>query len=325
MTVRGIQGTSLAVFAAISMGLCATAGAATITVSKGDDLQAAVDAAADGDTIVVRKGLYGPIALEGRADLTIKGKGKPVIDASTASNGVFLNNCQRIEVSGLVVRDSQVSGIYGEDCDTVGVRKCRVYDSGDEGIQFETCERITIDRNTVDGSEDDGIAVSDGSGSQSNHCVITRNKISHVPDGGIDINGNDNLVANNLVKDTEVAGIYLNSGERNVIEKNRFLRIAGAGAEIRDGGNTITGNKIIAPTEHGIEIRSDDNMVSGNSVTKAGQSGVLVRGESNEVTKNKIARSVGPDLQDTSGGDTNTFTGNKAKTLDPPELPNPKK
>ena len=308
----------------VSVVLGASTSAETITVKQGDDLQAAIDAAPDGQTIVVTKGLYAPIVLDGRTGLVLKGRGKPVIDGSTASNCILLTDCQDLAISGFVLKDSQLSAVLGNGCDTVTLSKCLVLDAGDEGIEFADCEKITIDRNTIDGTGDDGIALSDGSGEPTNNSVITRNKIMHVPDGGIDINGDNNVVSKNLVKFSEANGVLLQNGTGNEVTKNRLVHIDGIGIDIWDGGNTFSQNKIVQSTSHGIDVDADGNTLTKNVVTKAGQVGVIVRGESNQVTQNRISSSSTVDLQDTTGGATNTYVGNKVKTTEPPDLPNPK-
>lgn len=324
MSTALIRFARLTVFATASALLCASAFAATVKVKNGDDLQAAIDAASDGDTIVVLKGTYGPIDLTGRQNLTIKGRGKPSIDGSTASNCVLLTDCSDVVVTGFQLRDSQLSAFLAVGCSRIELSKCKINDAGDEGAEFSNCDDIIVDRNKIDGTGDDGIAVSDGSGDQTSNSEITRNKISHVPDGGIDINGDNNLVTRNLVKDSEANGAIVNSGTNNEIVKNVFLRIDGDGVLIDDDGNRVLSNKIVKPTGNGIDLDADQNTASKNVIVKAGQAGVTVGGGENNVTQNKITKSAGVDLQDTSGGDTNTYTGNKAKTLDPEDLPNPK-
>lgn len=324
MTTGRIATVQCAVFAAAIGILGGTAAADTITVKKGDDLQAAIDGAKAGDTIVIRKGTYGPVSLDGRSDLTIKGKGKPVIDGSSADNCLFMNACQRIVVTGVVMKNSQVSAVLGRSCDTVQLSKCVVLDAGDEGIEFADCERITLDRNRIDGTQDDGIACSDGSGEPTNHAIITRNSISNVPDGGIDVHGDDNLISKNRIRKSRTNGVRVGSGTRNVVEKNQILKMDGVGVDLGGDANEVNKNKIVKPTGHGIDVVDGSHKVVSNVVTKSGGVGIRVGTDANEVRSNKVSKSATFDLQDTTGGDTNTFTGNKVKTLDPSDLPNPR-
>jgi len=315
---------AVAVFA-LGWIFAGTASAKTITVKDGGNLQAAIDGAAAGDTIVVKKGTYAPVALTGRADLKIRGVGKAVVDGAAASNCLQLTNCQRIVVTGLTLKDSQLSGILATTCDAVTIRSCTVLNAGDEGIEFSSCENTVIDKNTIDKTGDDGIAVSDGSGDQSNHSKITKNKVKNVPDGGIDVNGSDNLISGNQVRDSKVNGVLVQSGTRNVVEKNKIMTMDGVGIDVRGDGNTVRSNVIQKPTGDGIYVGSNTNVITKNVVTKPGAAGIHVDGGANEVTKNVITKAATFDLKDSSGLTTNTYKANKAKTLDPPTLSNPKK
>ena len=72
MTIWGRSAAGiLALSFAASGAFVESASAATVTVKKGDDLQAAIDGAVNGDTIVVKAGTYGAVSLTGRTDLTI--------------------------------------------------------------------------------------------------------------------------------------------------------------------------------------------------------------------------------------------------------------
>jgi hypothetical protein len=251
--------------------LVANASAKTIVVKKGGDLQSAIDGAAAGDTVLVKPGTYAPVTVTEHADLTIRGVGKVIVNGATAQNCVLLTDCRRVVVRGLTLKDSLDSALRATGCEESTVTRCTVLNAGNEGLEFSSCFKVLVDRNTIDTTEDDGIALSDGPDDQSRVSVVTRNKIVHASDGGIDVDGN--------------------------------------GIDVRDDLTTVR-----------------SNVVEKNVVTKAEYSGIHVTGTSNEVTKNVIAKSGGvADLQDAGGGATNTYKRNRAKTLSPSDLSNPKK
>jgi hypothetical protein len=305
--------------------LFGTAHAATVVVKKGGDLQAAIDGAANGDTIIVKAGKYGPVSLTGRTDLTIKGRGKVILDGTAAENCLLFADCQRVTVTGLTLKDSQGSALLATGCEELTVRGCTVLNAGDEGMEFSSCFKVLADKNTIDKTGDDGIALSDSSGAPSRVSVVSKNKIRNVPDGGIDVNGNDNVVTGNQIRDSKVNGVLVQSGLRNTVEKNKIMTIVGLGIEVLGDVGIVRSNVVLKPTGDGIDVGGDSNVVTKNVVTKSGAVGVRVTGGSNEITKNVIKKSATFDLEDASGGATNTYTANKAKTLDPADLPNPKK
>ncbi|MHC4923400.1 MAG: hypothetical protein ACYTG4_04890, partial [Planctomycetota bacterium] len=102
--------TSLLAGALVLVGLAADAAAATITVGKNgiETIQDALNVAEDFDTIVIPKGTWDiqDLLLENAEGITIKGKGKPVLDAtqSEAIVCLVLDNCSDITVVGLTFR-----------------------------------------------------------------------------------------------------------------------------------------------------------------------------------------------------------------------------
>jgi parallel beta-helix repeat protein len=299
--------------------------AGQIKVKRGDDLQAAIDGASDGDTIVVRKGTYAPITLGGRSGLQIRGVGHPVIDGQGSSIPLTLQSCDHLSISGLVLRNSSGSGLYADGCSDVSVTHCTVEDTGDEGIQFENGTAIHIERNVIRRVDDDGIAMSDGSGSQTNDSFVVKNRISYAPDAGIDVNGNRNEITKNKITHSEGQGIYIASGTGNTVSGNRILKQGGDAVVLEEGTNTVTKNRIVKPTENGVLVVGGAQEITGNVVTKAMLDGIDLRSGGNTVTGNKVKHSGQFDLQDEVNDGSNTFQGNKGvKTVDPPDLSNPK-
>jgi parallel beta-helix repeat protein len=122
------------------------------------------------------------------------------------------------------------------------------------------------------------------------------------------------------VRTSKLNGILVASGTRNLVQNNRVLSIDGVGIEVRGDANTILHNVIVSPTVDGIFVSAGAHTVTGNSVSKAGQVGILVTSSDNAVRANTVSSSVVVDLRDSVEG-TNTYSGNKLKTTDPPNLP----
>jgi parallel beta-helix repeat protein len=302
------------------------ASAKTVVVKNGEDLQAAIDGAAAGDTIVVRPGIYGPVSITGRTDLTIAGRGKAVVNGAGSPNCLALTDCQNVSIKGLTFADAQATGVLGTSCERVTLFGCKVLSPGDNGILFSSSRFITLDRNTIDEAEDDGIAVSESAGSMTGQSVVKNNRISNVYGNGILVNGNDDVVSKNQIRDSHARGVFIQSGVRNIVEKNKIQKIDGVGILVQGGGaNSVRGNIVLKPASDGISVASELNFVSANIVTMAGQAGIQASAPNNEITKNRITKSGTFDLRDTTGGTTNIYKANKAKTLDPADLSNPKK
>lgn len=89
--------------------ILAVAQAATVLVSPGESIQAALSAAVPGDVIEVEGGVYRE-SLNVTERIILKGKGRPLIDAGSGRNGITLL-ADGAEVSGFEVRSSRKTGI----------------------------------------------------------------------------------------------------------------------------------------------------------------------------------------------------------------------
>jgi hypothetical protein len=248
--------------------------AATIAVHRGGDLQAAIDGASDGDTIVVGRGKYGPISLTDRTDLVIKGRGGAVVGGGVGDNCVALTNCSRITVAGLTLKDSRLSAVRGVGCDTVAVRRCRMLNAGDDGVVFESSVRITIDRNVIDTTAGNGISASDDSTKPTHLSTITRNRIARATGGGIEVRGDDDVVERNRVRRSNDHGVLVGSGTRDVVARNRLERITFDAIALLGDGNTVASNVVLRPTGQGISVGADANVITRNVVSRAGTAGI---------------------------------------------------
>ena len=107
------------------LALPSVAVAGTITVpGDHETINGAIDAASNGDTIVVSAGSYPEnVQIRGYRDLTIKAKGEVVINP-VQGNGIFIDEeCKNITLSGLTVRGNSNIGIFVEIADGTLITK----------------------------------------------------------------------------------------------------------------------------------------------------------------------------------------------------------
>ncbi len=178
-------------------------------------LQAAVTAAASGDTIIVAAGSYAGVSIGGKTDLTIRGEPGAVIN-----NGrVVINNCTNLtfegfqitspkegilvmgENTGLSILDNVISG-----CKTHGIVVKGTY-----------CNLLIAD-NTINGNCFDGIELLGKTSCEEkveNPVVIRNNRIldnGACSSTGVGIRvGADNsgvLIEGNVIKGNSFAGIH---------------------------------------------------------------------------------------------------------------------
>lgn len=142
------------------------------SVSDGDDLQAAIDAAADGDTIEVHAGTYDGVAISKDVSLVgVDGPASTIINGvadNAAGNAVLLtghtDELADIEVSGLTLNSDDGSALIAfsdgnTDFDTQGLTVSNVVVDGSQfGILFFDAQDVEIADSEISGIE--GAAVS---------------------------------------------------------------------------------------------------------------------------------------------------------------------
>ena len=100
----------------LGLGLQAPAWAATVVVRPGQDLAAAVRAAAPGDVVEVQRGVY-PANLLIDKPLTLRGIDRPTLSGGNQGDTIRVT-APDVVIEGLIVRDSgdslkdQNAGIY---------------------------------------------------------------------------------------------------------------------------------------------------------------------------------------------------------------------
>src|SRR5687768_11774016 len=100
---------------------------------EGNPIQAAVDAASDGDTILVGAGTYSnSVQVTGKNSLRIRGVEGTVLDSS----GIYLDGCERVTIEGIAfvdATDTQLA-IDANGCPRLVLRGLRV--EGYDGTQI---------------------------------------------------------------------------------------------------------------------------------------------------------------------------------------------
>lgn len=296
----------------------APAFAATIRVpADHPTVQAAVDAAVAGDVVQIAKGRYsGAVVIDGKTGITLKGKGKPVLDAQQAEAPVIeVRDSSGILLDGLVLENSASRGVVVTGSSDVGIQRCAVRRVSGDGIRLEeTAEAGVVTKNRIDDVGDDGISVA------GERHRVEKNRIRRADDDGIDITGSDNVVAKNRISVTGDEGMQLD-GDRNRIEKNRISGADADGIDVEGSDNTIVGNKVTRSASDGIEVEESPenerfatrNVFEGNRVTRSGDYGFKVETGGNTFRRNKASKNGDGDLLDESGTGTNVYEGNKFK------------
>jgi len=238
--------------------LAATVSAETVTLSPGDDVQAALDTAAPGDILVFSAGTYpGPLTVPpGKAGLSLKAKGAAVLDGrpgGAAVGPVLVIQSDGVQVTGFTIQHaragSSAEGIKADDdlnfgtIDGLQVRDCRILNcdgpgllvAGDDTLVDNTlvsgCGGVSItgdgtrlERTTVRATDDDAVVLA------GNDCVVSRCSVSIADGTGISVTGDRAELLSNSVSGCTGGGLVVEGGDFTVA-KNRLSHC--------DGGITV--------------------------------------------------------------------------------------
>src|SRR6266498_1755338 len=139
-------------------------------------IQAAVDAAMPGDTVLVPPGTYRESVLIDKSDLTLRGSRGAEIDAHGFTNGITVGTgeetpgpdgfpvcpplaLRNVTVEGLTVRNAEDNGIFMIGVDGFQVRGGRYLDNHEYGVFPRCSTHGAIEGSLAEGANDTGIYV----------------------------------------------------------------------------------------------------------------------------------------------------------------------
>ncbi|MFG0316001.1 MAG: nitrous oxide reductase family maturation protein NosD [Planctomycetota bacterium JB042] len=287
---------SLALLASL---VAADAAGAKLKVPKQfPTIQAAVDAAGPGDTIVIAAGTYvESVNVELANDLLLRAKGKVVVDGAggvyalrlhgandlrvvgltlrNADYGVLLGLSTNVELDDCVVRETAIAGVSMGMCSGSRVVDSTVRDSAGHGVTFTLSSGCSVERTRIRDVGGNGV---DGSGST---ISILDNRIEKTGGHGVRLGGSEAatawLVAGNDLRDLADDGVFLSEGSGSSILQNSMRRATDAGVDSFDANSAflIAGN-VVSKSGRGLTLRATDSIVRENVVKKSSLQGIVI-------------------------------------------------
>ena len=162
-------------------------------------IQEAVDAAVEGDTILVATGTYDGFFLDTKIGITLQAEPGAVITGT-----VLINDCTDVTLDGFQISSEESDGIVARGCNTnLTIRRCMLVDCHGDGIVLATpgssCWTlgVVIEECTISGNEGNGITIQGRT-----EFVIKDNTISENGVNGIAVGAE----AKGTIRDNKIYG-----------------------------------------------------------------------------------------------------------------------
>jgi hypothetical protein len=282
------------ILAVLPTAVAPTALASTLSVNcdSGGDLQAKIDTAASGSTILVKGTCFGNFVVDGKS-LTLKGNPTATLDGNDLDRTLEIDNTagKAIHLIGLTITGGTPSGAGG------GISK-------QAGLLTLNRTRVTgnlVQLDVSGGAFGGGIYNSSGnlivsSSTISDNRALGTDTATDANGGGIYINtGNltliNSLISGNRATDTPSSfnanaaggGIYVNSGKlvvkRSTVSGNRATASGSSQAFAAGGGlygaavtlsqSTVNGNAATSTSSGGYALADGGGLISGSATVAA--------------------------------------------------------
>ena len=329
--MRGtLRALTLAGALAALLAVAAPASAATITVAPGESIQAAVDAAAPGDTVVVQPGTYRETVVITTDGVSVRGEGAVLEPPAEPSESPCADPEEPGAASGFCVIGTVdfETGEVLEPVRDVTIGGFTIRGFGANGIVAFGAAGATFERNVAEGNGEYGIAAFASTGTR-----ILHNRTSGSEEAGIYVG--DSPEADVLIRGNEtfdnLFGIFLRNAQDGTVSLNRVhgncLGVLVLGdAPGPAGGFSIVANAVQgntracppgeeAPPLSGVGVAlvgAHDNRVSLNAIT-----GNVPSGETAFRGGVAVVSGIGPDGPTGTPSTGNRVVGNLVLGNDP--------
>jgi nitrous oxidase accessory protein len=299
---------------ALAILFLASVAAMARTLVAGDSINRALEAAQEGDTVLVQgPAIFHEHVVIGKA-VRLLGTNSPVIDSG--GSGTPLKVCaQHVEIAGMVIRNSG-HDLTGFDsgimitASEVTIRACRVENDG-FGIYLRGVDDCVIEGNEIVGRKETASATR-GNGihlwkAQRNRIVC--NSVRDKRDGLYFSYADNNLIAGNHVEETRFGIHYMYSHENRLLTNSLVHNVVGATLMFSRKA-LVEGNEVLANRRHGIVLKQfDSSRLMNNFVAGQNRGFFVQQANQNRFEGNIIATNdIGLYLSNVS--EANVFVGN---------------
>ena len=302
------------------------ASASTIYVSEDSTIQAAVNAAYPGDTIIVRDGTYTEnIKVDKR--LTIRSENGPdstIVVAEDPGDPVFEVTADYVKISGFTVEGAAWRAgirLYFADYCNISNNNCS---NNGAGIALDDSNNNCISNNNCSNNNWEGIDLHDSNNNKltgnlllENGIVIWGRSLSHYTneiDTSNTVNGKPvyywNDVEGGRIPDGAGQVILVNC--KNIVVENQNLKNASSGMQITFSSGITIKNNNCSNNWEGIDLHdSNNNCISNNNCLNNNWEGIeLIDSNNNSISNNNCSNN---EFGIRLGGDSNDNSISKNK------------
>jgi parallel beta-helix repeat protein len=269
------------------------------------NIQAAINAANSGDTILVNSGTYVQNVVINKTLSVLSnntGSGLPVVDGS---NGTAIS----ITAPGVLLQGFKVTNA------TYGISVSSNNNNITWNVAYNNSYGIYLDNSSIN-SVSGNTANNNSNGidlvTSSNNNNVTGNTAANSSSDGIVLSGscNNNSVSGNTVNNS-IYGIWLYyySNNNNVSGNDVYnISMFSIFLESSSINNNVTGNTVEGSSYDGITLYSGNNSVSGNTVGNISRRAIIIYYSNNTTVSGNIANNSGYGVLIIGSG--NSVTGN---------------
>jgi len=185
------------------------------------NIQDAVNASSDGDTIYVWNGTYVENVVVNKS-ISIIGNctsNTTVVSPGSSPDGVFKIENDSVNISYLNITGVTTSGhegIYGANINFINISNCVIYNC-DDGIYLYNMENITVSNNNISDC-DNGVYID-----TVDNITISNNNITFCPSNGVYVEDTSVFTfEDNTMMNCDVYGMFLDDVDNVTISNNYF-------------------------------------------------------------------------------------------------------
>lgn len=201
----------------------------TITVNAGEKIQAAVDQARPGDTVVIMPGTYNEGVVVKRNNITLRGQmdgtTRPTLDGQKQiGNGVIACG-DNFTVENLHVINYQANGVLTNGADGVVLRNIFAEDTGQYGLFPINSKNVLMENDVVTGASDAALYVGQS------EDVTLRNNEAYGNVTGLELENTSNAIAENNYLHDNTSGLLVfilpdlvrKETTNNIVRNNKII------------------------------------------------------------------------------------------------------